>query len=49
MVLQQTNSYYLQTCVSIFSYLVYFILSSYLVSVLRNAEYKYKSPTSLPR
>ena len=48
MISQQTSSY-LQTCVSIFSYLGYFILSSYLVSVLRNAEYKYKSPTSLPR
>ena len=47
MVSQQTSSY-LQTYVSIFSYVGYFILSSYLFSVLRSAEYKYKSPTSLP-
>ena len=47
MVSQKTSSY-LQTYVSIFSYVGYFILSFYLFSVLRNAEYKYKSPTSLP-
>lgn len=49
MVLQQTNSALLADMYTIFSYPDYIILCSYLVSVLRNAEYKYKSPTLLDR